>query len=77
MSKQRIENTNFESLDESGSVHTISMATKFIDTSDLDEPVEWLRGLPVYSMANGNKLNAKADGTFVELRTGRIFRRSK
>jgi len=65
----------FQVIDTAGAKHTILIFQDITETTDLDGEIDRQIGLPGFEMTNQNKVNQMSDGTYKEVRTGRVMRR--
>lgn len=75
MAGQKIEKTgSVQVIDDTGTRHTITVFTTFLEDSDLSGERSWIPGLKSYKMSNGKHVNLLPDGSFQDIHTKRIMR---
>lgn len=66
---------SFEVTDENGNTHTIIWSQSVVNESTIDDRGTTRPGLREYFTSNGERVNAKADGTFQIVGSDLILRR--
>jgi hypothetical protein len=78
MARTKVEKTEaYTAVDDQGTAHTIDVWTTFVAADLLSGETQWLAGTKAHKMRDGGgHINVEADGSLVEVSTGRRMRRA-